>query len=303
MNELPDIDTISADITEIKNSLTLEKKIAVSILRLDTLFPDVSGNKFFKLYFFLQRAIAQQKNIVTFGGAWSNHLYATAAACRQYGIRCTGIVRGEEPPKLSSTLQFCKKMGMRLEFMNREAYRMKDEEGVKHQLLNTYGDIVRIPEGGFSDEGIRGAALIPRLYANTNFTHICCATGTATTLAGLIKGAQPSQMIIGFSVLKGAAEEDRLTHLFGKGSQKKYYIHHDYHFGGFAKKTSELISFMNIFYEQFAIPTDRVYTAKMMFGVFDLINKNYFPPGSHILCVHTGGLQGNDSLPVDTLNF
>ena len=303
MNELPDIDKICADITEIKNGQTLEKKISLSILRLDTLFQEVSGNKFFKLYFFLQPAITEQKNIVTFGGAWSNHLYATAAACKSYGIRCTGIVRGEAPQKLSGTLLFCKKMGMHLEFISREAYRMKDEGSFKHVLAATYGDAVLVPEGGFSDEGIRGAALIPRLYANTNFTHICCATGTATTFAGLISASQPSQMIIGFSALKGAAEEDRLMGLFGNGPQKNYCIHHDYHFGGYAKKTSELIFFMNTFYDEFNVPTDRVYTAKMMFGVFDLISKNYFPPGSNLLCIHTGGLQGNDSLPVGTLNF
>lgn len=303
MTELLDIKKITVDINKIEVEHTIEKNVSLSILRLDKFHHEIQGNKFFKLYYFLEKAITAQKKIITFGGAYSNHLAATASACKMFGLTSIGVVRGEEPKKLSHTLLFCKKQGMQLEFISREEYSKKEHDNFKIKLNGKFGDHILVPEGGYSKEGMEGAALISNFFCNKNFTHVCCAVGTATTLSGLIEASEPSQTIIGFSVLDLTDIENRIEFLSGDTSDKKYALINNYHFGGYAKKTPELICFMNEFYEAFTIPTDFVYTAKMMFGVFDLINKNYFPAGSKILCIHTGGLQGNLSLPAGTLNF
>ena len=304
MTHLPDIKKLNAEIEKIENDLTKEKKVSLSILRLDKIDPDISGNKFFKLYYFLGKAISEQKKIITFGGAYSNHLAAAAKACNLYGIRCVGIVRGETPKNLSHTLLFCKEQGMELEFSSREDYRKKELQDFKCKLNDTYGDHILIPEGGYSREGMEGAAFIANYYKGKDFSHVCCSSGTATTLAGLIKGSKEGETIIGFSALKGIPDHAaRISLLTGKLSKEKFCFVTDYHFGGYAKKSDELICFMNKFYEEFVIPTDFIYTGKMMFGIFDLIKKNYFLPGSKVLSIHTGGLQGNLSLPEGTLNF
>lgn len=229
---------------------------------------------------------------------------ATAFACKTFGIDCIGIVRGEEPKNLSHTLLYCREHGMRLEFISRENYKKKDAEDFQKELQYKYGPHVLIPEGGgYNKKGVEGAALISTFYKTKNFTHICCAAGTATTLAGLIKSSLPTQQVVGFSALKNLIDtDDRVQYLLDK-DVSNYYLINDYHFGGYAKHTEELISFMNNFYEQFSIPLDFVYTGKMMFSISDLIQKNYFAAGTNILCIHTGGLQGNYSLSAGTLNF
>lgn len=304
MQELPDIKKIKIDIEKIENKLFKEKNISLSILRLDKIDPHVSGNKFFKLYFFLQQAISEQKKIITFGGAYSNHLAATAFACNTFGINCIGIVRGEEPKELSHTLLFCKSQGMHLEFISRKNYKKKEENNFKKSLGDKFGPHVLIPEGGYNKEGVNGASLISNFYPGEKYTHICCAVGTATTLAGLIKTSTPTQQLLGFSAIKNLSDfKERIQFLLVNNIKENYSLINDNYFGGYAKKTPELISFMNKFYEEFSIPTDFVYTGKMMFGIIDLINKNYFPAESNVLCIHTGGLQGNLSLPDGTLNF
>ena len=304
MMDLPDIKQLDVGIDKIENDLILKKNISLSIVRLDKIHAEIQGNKFFKLYYFLEKAIAAKKNIITFGGAYSNHLAAVASACNMFGINCIGIVRGEEPKNLSHTLLFCKQKGMQLEFISRKDYKKKDDEDFKIKLTHKFGDHILIPEGGYNKEGADGAALISGFYRDKDFTHICCAVGTATTLAGVISTSLPSQHVIGFSAIKQLDDfESRIQFLFGNAIHKNYSLNNKYHFGGYAKKTDELILFMNTFYKAFTIPTDFVYTAKMMFGVFDLIKKNYFAAGSKILCIHTGGLQGNLSLPAGILNF
>lgn len=304
MIDLADIKNNTVDNDKIENELTLKKNISLSILRLDKIHSQVSGNKFFKLYYFLQEAISSQKQIITFGGAYSNHLAASASACKMLGINCIGIVRSEEQKDLSHTLLFCKEQGMQLQFISREDYKRKDDIDFKMILFEKYKDHILIPEGGYSKPGVDGAALISKYYNDTSCTHICCAVGTATTLAGLIRASSPEQKIIGFSALKGLTDfESRIQFLLGKTFEKKYSLNNDYHFGGFAKTTDELLFFMTEFYKAFAIPTDFIYTAKMMYGVFDLIKKDHFAAGSNIICIHTGGLQGNFSLPKGALNF
>lgn len=292
------------NIEQLKSELFQEQNLSVHVLRLDAIHPIISGNKFFKLYYFLEEAInSAHKTILTFGGAYSNHLTATAYACMASNIKCIGFIRGEKPLHLSHTLHFCLENKMQLEFMSRDSYKKINEQGFQKDLIKKYGDHTLIPEGGFSFKGVQGAKLICNYFNQKNFTHVCCAVGTATTFAGLIDGSNNETENIGFSVLKNQHDiEERLTFL-QVPSSKKYSVIHDYHFGGYAKKNTGLISFMNFFYKENKIPLDFVYTGKMMFGVYDLVRKNYFSAGSRILCIHTGGLQGNKSLPEGMLNF
>ena len=271
-------------------------------MRLDEIHPIVSGNKIFKLRHFL--GIVKDKTVVTFGGAYSNHLVAAAFACKQKSIDCIGIVRGEKPKKLSHTLQQCIEYGMQLHFISRDEYDKKETPGFIDELKNKYGDCIIIPEGGYDTKGAKGAAAIMD-YINDDVTHICCAVGTGTTLAGLLSNVKPHQKIIALPALKGLNDiEIRLDLLTeGKFNRQQLQIENDYHFGGYAKKTDGLISFMNDLYNEYQLATDFVYTGKMMYGVMDMIEKDFFYPGSKVCCIHTGGLQGNLSLPKNTLTF
>lgn len=304
MKVLSGLENFIINIEPLNNVLFDKHNISVSMLRLDTIHPVVSGNKIFKLYYFLEEAKKSiHKQIITFGGAYSNHLAATAYACKAAGLKCIGFVRGEKPKNLSHTLQFCLQNGMQLEFISRSSYKKINEEEFLKSLTKKYGNHTLIPEGGFSQKGANGAELICNYFNQKNFSHVCCAVGTATTLAGLITGCKNETEIIGFSVLKNLNDINARLKELKVDAAKKYSFNGDYHFGGYAKKTNELITFINTFYNDNKIPLDFVYTGKMMFGVYDLINKNYFPSGSNILCLHTGGLQGNESLPEGTLNF
>jgi len=293
-------------ISELKNEFYNKSNVRISLLRLDEIHPVISGNKLYKLYYFLKEAKDYPgKKVITFGGAYSNHLSATAFACKKINVKCIGIVRGEKSKILSSTLKFCMDQEMQLEYISRGQYRKINEKEFLNDLKKKYGDSIIIPEGGFSIKGKEGASLITELFGDKKFSHVCIPVGTATTFAGIIDvdGAISGAGIIGFGVLKNFTDiATRLQELQVYG-EKKYEFNGDYHFGGYAKKTSELISFMNGFYNQYKIPLDFVYTAKMMYGVNDLVQKKYFQPGAHILCIHTGGLQGNNSLPAGTLVY
>jgi 1-aminocyclopropane-1-carboxylate deaminase len=282
--------------------LTQQKKVQLQVLRLDKVHPIVSGNKIFKLHYFIESL--QNKKVITFGGAYSNHLVATAFTCKQNNIDCIGIVRGEQPKELSHTLLHCIEYGMQLIFISRKEYDKKDTTSFIEELKNKYDDCIIIPEGGYNIKGAEGAAAIMD-HISSDATHICCAVGTATTIAGLLLNAKPHQNIIAFPVLKGLTDiEQRLVFLTGGNFNKQQlHVEYNYHFGGYAKKTPELIQFMNELYNEHQLPTDFVYTAKMMYGIMDLIKKDFFLPGSKICCVHTGGLQGNLSLPKNTLTF
>ena len=303
MQSLYDNINIQPEISLLTNYLGTEKKVGLSMLRLDEIHPIVSGNKLFKLKYFLQEAKnSRHKTVITFGGAYSNHLAATAFACKEEGLKCIGFVRGEEAPRLSSTLLFCSENGMQLQFISRSAYQNINDEFRKN-LLNEYGDHTLIPEGGFSIPGAQGAESIMQLFSEKNYSHVCCPVGTATTFAGLIKGNKGNAEIIGFSALKNLGNIELRLKKLNVDESKAYRFISEYHCGGYAKKTPALIAFMNNFYRDNKIPLDFVYTAKMMFGAYDLLEENYFAPGSNIMCIHTGGLQGNNSLPNGTLNF
>ena len=292
-------------IENLSDDLFAQKQVNVSVLRLDKIHPIVSGNKLFKLHHFLQIALQQVfDGIITFGGPYSNHLVATAFACKEAGLKSCGIVRGEQPAVLSHTLQACLSYGMELKFISRQAYDTKDQPSFLDTINLAYPKYLTVPEGGYHPRGTEGASLIVN-WIPENTTHICCAVGTATTLSGLLQRLQPAQQLIGFPIIKNMQDiEQRIAFL----SKFPYTIHQlqimeAYHFGGYAKKTKELIDFMNMLYEKHQLPTDFVYTGKMMFGVWDCISKDFFQKGSNILCIHTGGLQGNLSLQPGSLIF
>lgn len=271
--------------------------VSAYVLRLDKVHPVISGNKWFKLRFHLQEAKKNNfKTIVTFGGAFSNHIVATAAACNSYGFHSVGIIRGEAPEAYSHTLKAAAAYGMKLLFISREAY--------KNKIIPTpfnSPEYYIIPEGGYSYPGARGAATIP--YNKSSFNTVCCAVGTGTMIAGLINSKSGSTKISGFSVLKNNTGLEAEIRNLLVNPDDEISINHHFHFGGYAKHKPELITFMNTFYSQTGIPTDFVYTAKLFYGVQQLIKENYFPKGSRILIVHSGGLQGNFSLRKGTLIF
>lgn len=290
---------------ELENPVFEKKNIKLQLARLDKIHPVVSGNKLFKLHYFLDEAMqSNHKTMVSFGGAYSNHLVAIAFAGKESGLKSIGIVRGEEPKNLSHTLQQCLQYGMQLQFITRNEYKNTGQPDFINNLKLKYGDFTLVPEGGYHPLGAAGASLIIDLLKDKNATHICTATGTATTLAGLILKAQQSQQVITVPVIKNMNDiEERLFYLINKKKHNNLQIFDGYHFGGYAKKTEELINFMNVFYTNYGVPTDFVYTAKMMYAILDKINNNFFPAGSSIVCLHTGGLQGNQSLPPGTLLF
>ena len=294
-----------AKIQYLQDELFGEKEVQVGMLRLDELHPIVSGNKLFKLHYFIKRAVADRnQGIITFGGAYSNHLVATAFACQQMGLKSVGIVRGDQLPTLNHTLDSCNSFGMQLHFIPRSEYaEMNKRKNMEVTLLQFPGYLL-VPEGGYHPDGAAGAALVME-HIPAAATHICCPVGTVTTVAGLLLGVRNTQQIIAFPVLKGMTDlEDRIKYLTTKISENfPLRVLDSYHFGGYAKKEAQLITFMNRFFEKYGIPTDVVYTGKMMFGVIDCISKDVFPRGSHIICLHTGGLQGNLSLPGGTLVF
>jgi 1-aminocyclopropane-1-carboxylate deaminase len=300
---LPDISAVH--ITPLNDPLFIEKKLAVEVLRLDEIHPVVSGNKLFKLYYFIEEALhSSHRCLLSFGGAYSNHLVATAYAGMVSGIRTIGIVRGERPEVLSQTLTDCLQYKMQLKFISREAYAAKEESEFAVMLQGEFGAHILIPEGGYHPNGARGASLILQQANRHDYTHLFTAMGTATTLAGLLLAARPGQQVTGVNVLKGEPDTmSRIKFLTGRESYPGLQLLNDYHFGGYAKKTDELILFMNDCFRKYSLPLDFVYTAKMMYAVMDMIRSDQFAPGSKILCIHTGGLQGNRSLPVDTLLY
>jgi 1-aminocyclopropane-1-carboxylate deaminase len=295
---------ISFDV--LQSPLLHEKGVEVIVARLDKIHEDVSGNKLFKLHYFIEECMAtDHKTLLTFGGAYSNHLVAAAYMCRDAGLRCIGVVRGERPPVLSHTLSRCEDLGMELHFISREAYRHAEDPAFIAALHEQFGDVTLVPEGGYSHLGAKGAALIHEVIDNINATHIATAAGTATTLAGLLLKKKEEQQIIAVPVIKNMTDiSDRIAFLTGeKEAAGGLEILSDYHFGGYAKYNEGLIGFMNTFYDEYKVPSDFVYTGKMLYAVFDMIKKDHFPKGSRIVCLHTGGLQGNNSLPPGKLKF
>lgn len=280
-------------------------------LRLDTIHPIVSGNKWFKLRPWLQKAIdSKAKAIASFGGAYSNHIVATAYAAAQVSLPAYGFIRGEAHELDSHTLRQAKKFGMTLIPVSRADYRkMTDPQFEATLSYQSFAEMLPeqtliIPEGGAGKEGIAGAAgILGTVPALETFSHIAVAMGTGTTAAGILKAALSGQQVIGISCLKGKDTiGPAIIDLFPDKSSQ-FGVFTDYHFGGYAKYNPELIAFMNGLYRQTGIPTDFVYTGKLFAGIADLMQKGYFLGTDRLLLVHTGGLQGNLSLPKGRLNF
>ena len=277
------------------------EEVQTDILRLDLLHPIVSGNKWFKLKYYLEEArLAGHHTIATFGGAFSNHIVATAYAAKEAGLQSLGYIRGEENHPLSPTLRQSQDLGMELIFVTREQFR--DPETI--MLANADPGVYWVREGGYGLLGAKGAGDILSSAETQTYPHIICAVGTGTMLAGLIRSARIEQKLIGISVLKNhLGLEQEVKSLLNNGQQASFTILHDYHFGGYAKHPAELIRFMCETWEAEELPTDIVYTSKLLYAVKELVSKPYFPAGSRLLVIHSGGLQGNNSLPPGILPF
>lgn len=281
-------------IQEIENELTYKAHVKVLVKREDLNHPLVSGNKWWKLKYNLEEAKNQQAStLLTFGGAYSNHIYATAAASRMYGFKSIGIIRGEPSSSGNPTLSFARQQGMKLEFTSREDYRLKSQPPFLDGLKKKWGDFYMIPEGGTNTLAVKGCEeFAAALVQESKFDMVALPVGTGGTMAGLIN-ALPTHYTLGFSALKGGSFLNReVTNYVTDKSNGRWRIFEEYHFGGYAKLPDGLISFMKNFESSFGIPLDPVYTAKTMFGIFDLIEKSWFDRGSTLMIIHTGGLQG-----------
>ena len=285
-----------------KLQIIFPNSISVTIKREDLIHAVVSGNKFRKLkYNLLQAKTENKKTLLTFGGAFSNHIAAVAFAAKENGFQSVGIIRGDElRDKIAQnpTLKFAQECGMQFEFVSREAYRLKNETAFLEDLKSKFGDFFLIPEGGTNALAIQGCQEI-LTDEDLEFDYICCAVGTGGTISGIINSALPHQKVLGFPALKGDFLQDEIR-IFVQN--KNWELITEYHFGGYGKINEDLIRFINQFYNDNQIPLDPIYTGKMVFGVIDLIQKNYFPAQSNILLIHTGGLQGIQGMNVKLKN-
>jgi 1-aminocyclopropane-1-carboxylate deaminase len=283
--------------TEVILPILKKKKVALFVKREDLLHPVISGNKYRKLYYNLQNARKlNKKKLITFGGAFSNHILATAGAGSEFDFETIGIIRGEELAEdlartLASnpTLYAAVKLGMQLQFVSRSEYKKKETAGFLNELQALHPDAYIIPEGGTNEWAVKGCEEI--LNKETSlFDFVCTAVGTGGTISGIINASAPQQKVLGFPALKANFLKDLIKK--NKVTKSNWELIHAYHFGGYGKVTKDLIEFVNTFKMETKIPLDPIYTAKMMFGVMDLIAKDFFPENTKILAIHTGGLQG-----------
>lgn len=266
------------------------------IKRDDLLDPMVSGNKLYKLkYNLLDAQKAGKKTVLTFGGAYSNHLAATAAMCARHGLQSIGIVRGEASANLNPTLTHAQKNGMRLHYISRSDYRLKSNSEFLDQLRSQFENPFIIPEGGANAAGIKGAAEILGPHTET-FTHIVCAVGTGTTVAGMLPSALDHQQIIGVPVHKHPQVIDELleTHNIQTSHPEALKVLADAHHGGYAKYNTELLSFMHDFHTKHGIELDPIYTGKALMACIKAMSDGRINKGAKVLFIHTGGLQGNE---------
>lgn len=287
--------------------------VELGVLRLDALDPVISGNKWFKLKHNLLKAREEQyTRLLSFGGYYSNHLHALAAAGQRFGFSTVGIVRGEAPTHYNPTLLDLQRFGMQLRFISRSDYRKKNQTEFLAALLAEWDPCYLIPEGGRNALGVLGCEEIAAaIYQQNNYRpdFIVLSCGTGTTLAGVIRGVAGRSHVIGIAALKGATflEQDVLdligetagfessrqqSHSFEETGHHRWHIEYDYAFGGFAKIDAVLLEFMTGFEQETSIRLDPVYTGKMLFAVYDLIKRVVIPAGAKVLLIHTGGLQG-----------
>ena len=282
----------------LEDPILTQHQLKIWIKRDDLIHPAISGNKWRKLkYNLLAAQSTKAKALLTFGGAFSNHIYATAAACQMYGMPSIGIIRGEATIPLNPTLAFARQCGMKLHFVSRAAYRNKTE--VLKQLNLDRLEVFVVSEGGANSLGLKGCSeIVEEVHQQLSGKlpeYWCLSCGTGSTMTGLISARKAPAMVHGFAALKGDFHREAIQHLIESAKRKvnaDWMVHTNYHFGGYAKFDQRLIDFINTFKEQHGLSLDPIYTGKLFFGVYDLIQKGYFPRGSSLLLIHTGGLQG-----------
>jgi len=290
-NQIPDIPCI-----KIPDPLLEESDVELYIKREDLTDSYISGNKFRKLKYNLLDAHKNgHDTLLTFGGAYSNHIHAVAYAGYKFNFKTIGIIRGETTLPLNPTLADAQSFGMKLHYISRSSYRNKKENYFLDDLKSRFGNFYLIPEGGSNALAVKGCAemIDDRV---SEFDHICCACGTGGTLAGIIAGLNGYKKVWGFPVLKNAGflqnDIGGLILNYSSRTYKNWDLILDYHFGGYAKFNQDLINFINNFKKRHLVALDPIYTGKLMYGIFDLIGNGFFKKGNRILAVHTGGLQG-----------
>ncbi len=272
-----------------------QNRVELYIKRDELNHKDISGNKWRKLKLNIEEL--RRLNLdtaLTFGGAYSNHIAATAAAGKEFGFKTIGIIRGEEHAELNPTLKFAGDSGMQLHYMDRTTYRNKESDEVLEHLRQKFGEFYHVPQGGANIQGIKGCMEIMD-NSMREFDYICCACGTGATLTGIIAKLNPHQTALGFPALKnGGFLADDINNFLNQleNNNQNWRLITDYHFGGFAKYNNNLIDFIHRFTELHNIRLDPLYTGKVLYGIYDLAQKAYFQKDSKICVIHTGGLQG-----------
>ena len=297
------LETKISDIEQVYFSEIADSGVSLCIKREDKLHPFISGNKYRKLKYNLVESKKQDKTtLITFGGAYSNHIAAAAAAGSEFGFKTIGVIRGEELAdnleevlKQNPTLKFASKHNMQLHFVSRSAYREKTSKEFIDNLKEQFGDFYLVPEGGTNTLAVKGCEEI-LTEKDAVYNVICSSVGTGGTISGIINSTKKHQKTIGFPALKGDFLQNEIKKYVL--TNKNWSLNTDYHFGGYAKVSETLINFINKFKQETGIPLDPVYTGKMLFGIVDLIKKDYFEKGTSILAIHTGGLQGIDGMNV-----
>ncbi len=272
--------------------------IDIDVLRLDKIHPIISGNKWYKLKLYVAKAIEEKKSVTTFGGGWSNHIVATAFACKQMGIPCKGIIRGIYDIEKSAMLSDAACYGMELIFLQKAAFAEAKQNWHDEQALI-------IPEGGLGVAGVQGMMTLKNDVPDmANYTHIICAAGTGTMAAGLLSITDAHQKLLAINVTKNNPETKRTIQAFtAPHLHKRLEMLDNYHFGGYAKKSDQLIDFMNDIWKDLMLPLDFVYTARSFYALKNEMAQAHFPKGSKILFIHSGGLQGNRSIPKELLLY
>jgi 1-aminocyclopropane-1-carboxylate deaminase len=273
-----------------------EAGVRLLVKREDRNHPTVSGNKWWKLKYNLKESLQQKhETILTFGGAYSNHIFATAAAAGLLGLQSIGIIRGEETLPLNKTLSFAKSQGMRLQYISRDDYRKKDSHSFLEQLRELFGNFYHIPEGGTNDLAVKGCFELGSMLKEIEFDYLAMPVGTGGTMAGVIAGLEGKGEVLGIGVLKGGEFLQReICDLLQKNSMKDYgnwQLLTSYHHGGYAKVSEPLLAVIDYMNDRHNLPLEPVYTGKLLWAVMDMVKKGWFRRGATILALHTGGLQ------------
>jgi 1-aminocyclopropane-1-carboxylate deaminase len=283
---------LPSPLQELSDELLHDHKVRVLLKREDLIHAEIPGNKWRKLrYNLVAAADSGSRTLLTFGGAYSNHIRATAAAGHYFGFSTIGVIRGEEHLPLNPSLAYAVNRGMTLAYLDRTTYRSKESSVVMDSLRARFGDFYAVPEGGSNELGVRGCAEVPG-EVDADFDLICCPCGSGGTLAGVAAGLDPGQRAIGFSAIRGgeylANEIDRLQRRTFERSSGNWVLEHEFHFGGFARTTDELAAFIKAFRARHGVELDRVYVAKMMYGLFATIRRGDIEPGSTLVALVTG---------------